>query len=441
MDHSQLTGEAANGYLLVDDEQCILDANERAHELVRPREVSVGTAVTALFPEMEATTGETPQRFEVGDRTVALRREPLLGEGRTLLVLSAATEDADLTYTKLLELLPTLSAAVDERRQFVFLDQAFETRFGCPVTELEGQRLESTVHPEDREAVTDQFEQLVAESGESRRFDCRVETPEGWRTLDVIGKNLLDQPPVGAVVLTARDITDRSRRKNILEQQNKRLEEFAEVVSHDIRSPLQVAKLHLQQVTTDDNEEIIEKIEASHDRIEAIVEDVLTLARHGQIIGERAPTSLEAVARDAWETVDSRQMELDIVSDREVPSDPDRLRQLLENLFRNAADHAGPDATVTVGPIDPMPTSTRAENLPKGFYVADDGPGIPDEQKDQVLDPGFTTAESGTGFGLAIVEQIAQAHQWEADVTDSRDGGARFEFTDTTGNSQTAPDR
>jgi signal transduction histidine kinase len=63
-----------------------------------------------------------------------------------------------------------------------------------------------------------------------------------------------------------------------------------------------------------------------------------------------------------------------------------------------------------------------------GFAVADDGPGIPEDERDDVFDHGFTTAEDGTGFGLAIVERIAQAHGWSVSVTEGRDGGARFEF-------------
>jgi signal transduction histidine kinase len=63
-----------------------------------------------------------------------------------------------------------------------------------------------------------------------------------------------------------------------------------------------------------------------------------------------------------------------------------------------------------------------------GLYVADDGPGIPEGEREDVLDFGYTTNEAGTGFGLAIVDQVAQAHGWELSVTESTAGGARFEF-------------
>ncbi|MFW5938757.1 MAG: sensor histidine kinase, partial [Halanaeroarchaeum sp.] len=108
---------------------------------------------------------------------------------------------------------------------------------------------------------------------------------------------------------------------------------------------------------------------------------------------------------------------LDVVVDteREVLANPGRLKRLLDNLFRNAAEHGGDG--VVVGDIS------------DGFYVADDGPGIPADQRDEVFESGHSTSESGTGFGLAIVQRIAEAHGWDVSLTESETGGARFEFT------------
>jgi signal transduction histidine kinase len=60
--------------------------------------------------------------------------------------------------------------------------------------------------------------------------------------------------------------------------------------------------------------------------------------------------------------------------------------------------------------------------------VADDGPGIPADEYEDVLASGYTTSTDGTGFGLAIVREIADAHDWEIAVTESGTGGARFEI-------------
>ena len=96
------------------------------------------------------------------------------------------------------------------------------------------------------------------------------------------------------------------------------------------------------------------------------------------------------------------------------------MRQVLENLFRNAIEHGGPEVTVRVG---------RDESR---LYVADDGPGVPAADRDRVFEPGVTNSPDGTGFGLAIVRRIAQAHGWEVRLTETTHGGTRIEFDGVT---------
>ena len=111
-------------------------------------------------------------------------------------------------------------------------------------------------------------------------------------------------------------------------------------------------------------------------------------------------------------------LKLEVVSTATIHADRSQFQELLEKLVANAIEHAGPDITVEVGVLD------------GGFYVADDGPGIDPSARETVFELGYSTNAAGTGMGLAIVEQIADAHDWSATVTDSESGGARFEFTD-----------
>ncbi|MFB6180191.1 MAG: histidine kinase N-terminal 7TM domain-containing protein [Halorientalis sp.] len=214
------------------------------------------------------------------------------------------------------------------------------------------------------------------------------------------------------------DVTAQQRRQRELERQNDQLEQFASVVSHDLRNPLNVAsaKLELGRLE-DDDQELAEAADAL-DRIDAIIDDVLTLAREGKQVEERTRCSLQSLANRAWRTVETPDATLGLTGDRELVSDEQRLLRVFENLFRNALEHGCKDATVTVGPTD------------GGFFVADDGPGIPADQQDDVFEDGFTTNDDGTGFGLSIVESIVEAHGWEIAVTESESGGARFDVTD-----------
>jgi PAS domain S-box-containing protein len=252
-----------------------------------------------------------------------------------------------------------------------------------------------------------------------------VEPPEGdQRCFDIVISGLTSGEDLVGRVALINDVTDREIRKDKLEQrtrelerQNEQLDQFAGIVSHDLRNPLTVAKGYLQTAKDeDDADEYIAEAEASLDRMEAIIDDVLTLAREGQSIGETESVSLGDTARAAWENVDTDGADLVVATDGSFAADPDRLPNLFENLFRNAREHGDSAVTVTVGWDD------------DAFYVADDGPGIPPGERSDVLEFGYTTAESGTGFGLAIVRQVADAHGWTVDLTASDDGGARFEF-------------
>ena len=213
------------------------------------------------------------------------------------------------------------------------------------------------------------------------------------------------------------DITAFKEREAALERQNERLDAFASIVSHDLRNPLNVAqgRVDLAQMDAGEDEHLDAAADAL-DRIESIVEHTLTLAREGETVGDTEPVSIADVTADSWETVDTGTAELAVETDRDVSTDPDRLRNVFENLLRNAAEHGGPDVTIRVGDLD------------DGFYVADDGPGIPEGVADDLFQPGQTGTEGNTGFGLAIVQEIATAHGWTVAATESAAGGARFEF-------------
>lgn len=335
----------------------------------------------------------------------------------------STTEDE---YWELLEGLPDPHVVVDEEGTVIFANSGFDEYVG-PKDAI-GSPFPSLLYSEDRDDVWEVLDTVAADPGSVTEFEFRTQRSDGdWRVLEAIGRHLTDTGPVTGTVVAMRDITDRKQRERELEKENDRLDEFASIVSHDLRNPLQVAKLHLESIDGHDSGTTIGKIRRSHDRMEEIIDNVLALARHGEGVAETDDVSLRAVSEAAWETVDTKEMELVFGEDLTLRADPPRLQQLLENLFRNAAEHAGPTATVTVGKRDLMVTSTRAQP-PAGFFVADDGPGLPVDEGETVFDSGFSTESSGTGFGLAIVKQIAEAHDWRVTVGDSLDGGARFEF-------------
>jgi PAS domain S-box-containing protein len=214
-----------------------------------------------------------------------------------------------------------------------------------------------------------------------------------------------------------RDITERRERETQLRKQKERLDEFADILAHDIRNPLSVAQgyTELAREEHDDVPEL-DDIAESLSRIHKLVDDVLALSKEGQLIGETEPVDIEACVRESWRNVETMDATMHVDSDLgTIDADESRFEELLANLFRNAIEHAGESVTVRVG--------RDADAL----YVADDGPGIDDSVRGRIFEHGYSAGEEGTGYGLSIVRQIADAHGWEISVVDG-DGGARFEF-------------
>jgi PAS domain S-box-containing protein len=208
------------------------------------------------------------------------------------------------------------------------------------------------------------------------------------------------------------------RQRDRLERQNERLDQFATVVSHDLRNPLNTLSLSLELVETDD-EDHLARCRGSVDRMDRLIEDLLTLARQGHTDGNVGPVPLSDASDACWENVETGDATLAVETDRVVRANRSRLEQLLENLFSNAVEH-GDCGTVRVGTLD------------SGFYVADDGTGIPEDERETVFEFGHSTTDDGTGFGLHIVERVVETHGWSVRATDSAAGGARFEITGVT---------
>ena len=207
----------------------------------------------------------------------------------------------------------------------------------------------------------------------------------------------------------------RVQRERTLAEQNERLETFASVVSHDLRNPLNVVSGSVAIARNQNDSEHLRRASDAADRMKDIIEQMLTLAREGEDIGEVERVALSDVIESAWRTVDTDDARLAIDGEIEVTrADPDRLQEAFENLVRNAIEHGGRDVCVRVGPLD------------DGFYLEDDGPGIPPEERDSVFDRGYTT-DGGTGLGLAVVRRVFEAHEWSVEVGEADCGGARFE--------------
>jgi PAS domain S-box-containing protein len=300
----------------------------------------------------------------------------------------------------------------DGRPEIESINSAFVRLFGYEPDEAVGQTTAELLVPEGEADDTADLYESIAD-GERIDREVRRLTADGPRPF------LLRSVPIsgsekGFLIYT--DLGELKRRERELARKNERLDRFASVVSHDLRNPLTVARGYVEAVDESGDLSLLSKVEESHDRMATIIDDVLTMARHGDEVSETTELEFSSRAEEAWGSVDTDAATLAVEGDPTVEADPTRLRQLLENVFRNAVEHGGDSVTVTVGEFS------------EGFYVEDDGPGFPDEDEGRLFDEGYTTSEDGTGLGLSIVREIASAHGWTVSTTEGRAGGARIQF-------------
>jgi signal transduction histidine kinase len=285
---------------------------------------------------------------------------------------------------------------------------------------------EILVYPDVTE-IDDQIDRMDTGSLLVAPLDGRGVLTVGSRSVDDI--SAADEELLGvftANVAAALDRAERGerlrRRTAELARQNDRLEEFAGIIGHDLRNPLNTARGRLQLVAERDDPSDLAAVDDALDRMEEMIDRLLTLARNGKPVEATAPTSVAEVATAAWETSATAAATLSVDTGLVVDADRERLRTLFENLFRNAVDHAGTEVTVAVGELEDE----------EGFYVADDGPGLPSDAGEAVFRRGFTTDNDGTGFGLSIVTEVVDAHGWTIRTAEPgdrfSDGGARFEI-------------
>ncbi|MFB6298167.1 MAG: ATP-binding protein [Salinirussus sp.] len=338
-----------------------------------------------------------------------------------------ATLEAE-RYSTVLRALDYPLYVVDADERFEYVNEAFADLTGYDREALVGRPPALIKTDESVERANDVLRTLLSSEGpDTRQFEVTILTEDG----DAVPCRdhmapILRNGELRASVGILRDVSDERRTRGELVQQNRRLQEFVSIVSHDLRTPLQTASAAAELARETGDLDHLDRLESAHDRMERMADELLGVGDGTDPVQHPENVDLGALARDVWRTVGTDRGTLQADTGLTIEAAPDRLRRLLENLLKNATAHAGESVTLTVGSLDDD----------RGFYVADDGPGIAPDDRDRVFDPGYTTASEGTRYGLTVVERIAEGHGWEVTVTESRTGGARFEFA-----ARPSPDR
>jgi len=337
-------------------------------------------------------------------------------------VVTARCVDVDRTFPErfreFLEYGTDIVTVVDADGRVRYESPSVEDVLGYEQGSLVGRSPLGYVHPDDRERVTERFYRALADPDELASLEYRYRTADGdWVWLESRTRALPEDAVAGRLVINSRDVTERKRRERRIADRNERLDRFASIVAHDLRNPLSVVKASMEMARVQEDLAPLDRGERAAERIERLTTELLTLARQGKGINEPTEVTLASVAHEAWETAGDDDATLVVADSPRLYADRSRLRQAFENLFRNAIDHACTDDPERAEPSVRIVVTTTAN----GIVVADDGPGIDPEHRTKVFEPGFTTDEGGTGYGLDIVREIVEAHGWSITVANGGD--------------------
>ena len=206
---------------------------------------------------------------------------------------------------------------------------------------------------------------------------------------------------------------------------------FVDDAGHELRTPITIVRGHLELLDDDPDERrrTVDLVTDELDRMSRIVDDLLLLAKLERPDFLRVePLDVEPFTHELFakaQAFDRRDWRLAGYGDGRVVADGQRITQAVMNLARNAVEHAGHDATITIG--------SQRRDGEVSFWVRDTGPGVaPDDQSaifERFARRGDRRRSDGAGLGLAIVRAVAEAHGGHVDL-DSRPGaGACFTVT------------
>ncbi len=300
-----------------------------------------------------------------------------------------------------------------------------------------------TLFPELPESTGREFQEVLPDLATNTEKGglLEYESENGLKYYELSTEQLRSSRAEFGRLISLTDVTQRERQRQELETQNEQLERFTGTVSHDLRNPLNVAQgnteiiRELLQPHMDNNGgyeppnyDTLETVESATEtltrtltRMESLIEELLVLTQAGKEITDPESVSVEKISKNCWTMVETKDASFVIDDNLTIKADADRLKQLFENLFRNAVEHGGDEVTIRVGELDDE----------QGFYIEDTGPGIPEDNRDIVFESGFTTNRSGTGLGLSIVDEVVKNHGWQINLSESVEGGTRFEVMTT----------
>lgn len=354
-------------------------------------------------------------------------------------------QESERRFRELYDRAPMAYLTLDTDGTITRVNKRFEEIVGHPEEEVVGQPVLELFEPgeDGRKPARELLDRF--QSGEPvRGEELAMTTAAGdtiWVTFTVRSVETPGKPEHPRTLSMVMDITERKRAEQRLEyyakeleRSNEDLQQFAYVVSHDLQEPIRMIKSYLEllerrygEELTEEANEFIDYATDGADRMSTLIKSLLAYSRVGTQAEPFQEVDLghvlEDVRADLAVSIDDTEARIETGELATVIADPNQIRQLVQNLVSNALKYSDKD--------EPQIRVSLEEGAGlQRLIVEDDGPGVPEDERDQIFDAfhrvGARPDTSGTGMGLAICKRIAERHGGGLKVEDSELGGARF---------------
>ncbi len=375
------------------------------------------------------------------------RNFPVLGKHRTVGISEDVTllRETQKKYRTYIDNAPEGVVVVDFEGRYVEVNQAMCDITGYSQDELLSKTIQDTAVDEGKVMAEKHFNRLnEAGSSYGESIFLHKDGSKHWWNIDAV------KVSENRYLCFIQDITKRKRIEAEIVQKNKELSRvnqlksnFLNVTSHELRTPMTAISGYLQMIknnilgeVSDDQREAIEIVLRNADRLDLLVDDILDTSRleSGTMKFIPEQTRVDELIDDVGTTMrsefESKQIGLEIEMNSSLPSltiDPDRIKQVIINLLKNAIKFSSEHSTITI----------RVKDDADGviFSVIDQGRGIPEDKKDQVFDifyqveSGIDRSYGGTGLGLTICKGIVVGHGGKIWVESTEGVGSTFSFS------------
>jgi PAS domain S-box-containing protein len=369
---------------------------------------------------------------DIADETVVLG--PIASAALERAALFRKVEVSEEHFRSLIENASDVIAIMGADWTFRYQSPSIERVLGYCHDELVGRPVWELIHPDDRFSVGLALQSVLdsTDEGSRRAREARFHHRDGsWRVLEAIATRMITTDGTPAIVVNARDITERKLAEEAVAQARDQAlaaarlkSEFVANMSHEIRTPMNgiigMAELLADAPLTSEQRDSINTIRTSADALLTVINDILDVSKieAGKLAIERIDFNLRTLLEDVAELLAVRaaekDLELSIAMPPDLPEqlvgDPHRLRQVLTNLIGNAIKFTEAGEVT----VDAERIAESAADVRLRLIVRDTGIGIPADRQQAVFDSftqvdGSTTRRyGGTGLGLTISRQLIE---------------------------------